>query len=312
MGKPSRNGLKRSAAMLLAICLLAGCGAGTGDGGAGGPGDERTWAAGSGELSDSVGNPDGVVSASANQDADTMSDEWRTRAGYGRPTGRWFLQEGGGHLGFGQTAGTHRPRDELALSLFAHEPDFRLDRDIRIRLTELTEDLEPAGVVLDETVRVGPVGSHDVVYTGTLPDKLNAVYALGAEILGENGAVEDAIASLIRVPAPEINASIRLDRSAYGEGDGTAVLTLKNAGPTVLTYGEDYRIEKKVDGEWRIVPLERAFNSIGYLLQPGGEQELKVDIGGLGPGEYRAVKPIWAEGLDLTAELAAEFVIEPA
>lgn len=312
MGRPSRSGLKRSVAMLLALGLLAGCGAGSGGGGAVGPEDERTWAAGSGDLSDSVGNPDGGVSAPANHDTDTLSEEWRTRAGYGRPTGRWFLQDGGGHLGFGLTAGTHRPGDELSLSLFAHEPDFRLDRDIRIRLTELTEDLEPAGVVLDETVRVGPVGSRDVVYTGALPDKLNAVYALGAEILGEDGAVEDALVSLIRVPAPEINASVRLDRTAYGEGDGTAVLKLTNAGPTVLMYGEDYRIEKKVDGEWRIVPLDRAFNSIGYMLQPGGEQELKVDIGGLGPGEYRVVKTIWAEGLDLSAELAAAFVIEQA
>jgi len=138
---------------------------------------------------------------------------------------------------------------------------------------------------------------------------MNAVYALGAAILDERGTPEDTRASLILVPEPEINASVRLDRTVYADADDKAVLTLTNAGPTVLVFGTDYRIEKKVDKEWRVVPLDLMFDSTGLKLRPGGQHELHVDIGRLGPGEYRVVKAIWAEGLDLTAELAAEFAI---
>lgn len=310
-GKSWRK-LLRPAVMLLAIGMIAGCGAGAG-GEAGGPGGERTWAAGSGDIPASIGgSPDNAMSASADAAGNFAAPEWWTRAGYGLPTGKWFLHDGAGHLGYGLTDGTRRPGDAFTVELFAHEADFRLDRDVRIRLTELTDDLEPGEVVLDTTVRVGPVGSHEVVFTGTLPDKLNAAYVLGAEIIGDDGGTEDARAAHIRVPAAEINASVRLDRTVYGAGDDAAVLTVTNDGPTVLVFGVDYRIEKKTDGEWRIVPLDLAFIDIALMLHPGEQHELKVDLGALGPGEYRAVKPLWAEGLDLTAELAAEFTIEQA
>jgi len=327
MGKARLTKLRMSAALLLALGLIAGCGAGAG-GGTNGSADGSGRPAGSIEPADGV-EPAGNVEPSAGAgsedaagvDASVMSapadlagcipsDEWQTRAGFSRTTGAWFLAGGGGYLGYGLTAGTKRPGDEIAVSLFAHEADFRLDRDIRIRLTELTEDLEPARVVVDETVHVGPVGSHDVVYTGALPDPENAVYALGAEIIGPDGEPEDAIAALIRVPAAEINASARLDRTVYGDGEETAVLTLENAGPTVLVFGVDYRIEKLEDGEWRDVPLDLAFIDIALMLQPGQSHELQVDLRKLGPGEYRVVKPLWAEGLDLSAELIAVFMIE--
>lgn len=308
--KARKTRLRRSAVLLLALGLLAGCGAGAGTNGANGPGDERLWAQGGGELPDSVGSQASVMSAPAGRTPNILSDEWWSRAGFGQPTGKWFLRDGAGHLGYGLTYGTKRPGDEISVTLIAHEADFRLDRDIRIRLTELTDDLEPAGVILDETVPVGPVSALEVVFTGTLPDRENVLYALGAEVVGIDGAVEDTLVSLIRVPAPEINASLRLDRTVYGDGDDTAILTLANAGPTVLAFGVDYRIEKKVDGEWRVVPLELEFISIGIMLQPGHHYELKVDLRELGPGEYRVVKPMWAEGLDLSAELAAEFTVE--
>jgi hypothetical protein len=311
MRKASWCKLRRPAALLLAFGLLAGCGAGAGGGEGSGPGDERTWKTGGGEIPASIGgSPDNVMSAPADDAGNVIAEEWWTRAGYEPPTGKWFLHNGAGHLGYGLTGGTHRPGDAFTVDLFAHEADFRLDRDIRIRLTELTDELEPAAVVFDETVRVEKVGSHDIIYTGKLPDKLNAAYALAAEIVGEDGGVEDTRASFIRVPAPEINATVKLDRTAYGSEDETAILTLVNDGPTVLVFGVDYRIEKKVDGEWRIVPLDLAFIDIALMLQPGQQHELQVDLGGLGPGEYRAVKPLWAEGLDLTEELAAEFTIE--
>jgi len=296
-----RSMFRHSVLWILLIVLTAGCGAG-------GPDADRSQ--GSGEPSISVDIPAGVMSAPANPSADAAAEDWRVNLGYGKPTGRWFLLDGSGHLGYGLTGGTKRPGDEFSVSLFAHEADFRLDRDIRIRLTELTDEWEPAGVVVDETVRVGPVGSHEIVYAGKLPDRENVQYALGAEIIGPDGAVEDVLAELIRVPAAVINASAALDRTVYGESDESAVLTVANNGPTVLVFGVDYRIERKADGEWRDVPLDLAFIDIALMLWPGESHDLQVDLRGLAPGAYRVVKPVWAEGLDLTAELTAEFAVE--
>lgn len=302
--------LRIAAGLLLTISMLCGCGSGMGGGGNVVMDHERDWPAGSGELTSRVGNPDATVSSSSLHTGDADPDSWWGRAGYERPTGRWFLHDGDGHLGYGLTTGTRRPGDDFVVELFAHESDFRLDRDIRIRLIERTDEWEPAALIVDATVHVDQVGSREIIYQGTLPDKLNAVYTLSAEIVSPAGETEDTRAALIRVPAPEINASLQLDQEVYSAEDETAVLTVVNDGPTDLSFGVEYRLEKKVDSTWRIVPLERAFIAIGIMLPPGGQYELSVDISPLDSGEYRVVKTVWADGLDLTAEFAAEFAIE--
>jgi hypothetical protein len=130
------------------------------------------------------------------------------------------------------------------------------------------------------------------------------------EILDASAQAEDTLVALIDVPVPEINASLSVDRQEYTKFDEEATLILINDGPTRLLFGTPYSIEKKVDGEWRIVPMDVAFNAIGIILHPGEDYRQQVDIRSLKAGEYRIVKQVWAQGLDLSAEMAASFTVK--
>lgn len=79
-------------------------------------------------------------------------------------------------------------------------------------------------------------------------------------------------------------------------------------------YGYDYSIEKKEDGEWRIVNNIGTYERILLAISPGRAETLNFDIdwskryGELDNGEYRIVKSVdTAEGEKL---LYAEFTIE--
>lgn len=105
--------------------------------------------------------------------------------------------------------------------------------------------------------------------------------------------------------------------------------TVSNNGLTVVfennsnkmcTYGEEFQLEKKINGEWYQVPVaiegNYGFKSIGYKVASGQTREWSVEwqwlYGSLGIGEYRIVKNV----LDFrqtgdydTYFLAAEFSI---
>ena len=68
-------------------------------------------------------------------------------------------------------------------------------------------------------------------------------------------------------------------------------------------YGDDFVIEKKVDNEWKEIPVvvegEYGFESIAYMLEPDTYYEHRIDwewlYGKLSPGEYRIKKIIYEE-----------------
>lgn len=83
--------------------------------------------------------------------------------------------------------------------------------------------------------------------------------------------------------------------------------SLTNTGATVIitdrredeehTYGDSFRIEKNVDGEWeslKTVVDDYGFNSIGYSVDENRTLELKVNwewlYGKLDKGKYRLIK----------------------
>jgi hypothetical protein len=97
-------------------------------------------------------------------------------------------------------------------------------------------------------------------------------------------------------------------------------LVFKNNSRSQCIYGEDFSLEKKINGEWYQVPVtikgNYGFNSIGYNLASGDEKEKAMDwgwlYGNLNRGEYRIVKSILdfrAAGNYDTYNLAAEFTI---
>ena len=87
--------------------------------------------------------------------------------------------------------------------------------------------------------------------------------------------------------------------------DGTVSSTgltviFENNSDKQCVYGEEFLLEKKVNGSWYQVPValdgNYGFNSIGYDLDPSGNREMTIDwdwiYGSLDAGEYRIVKDI--------------------
>ncbi|MCE7791564.1 hypothetical protein K8O68_03875 [Salipaludibacillus sp. CUR1] len=294
-------------------CLAAGCGQ---DGQSGAWEQEEDWEEGQGNLPDSVGDPQSVdLSAEEKEFLSTYlyfdhgDDLWK-KTDYGPPTGTWFFKDGKGSLGYGMPAGTMKSGGNFSVELIAHEEDsVAMEREIRVRLTEM-EKTEEKEKVVDETVYVETAGSSEIVYSGNLPDNKNAGYLLSVEVINDEGEVEDTRLSFMYVPVPEMNASLRTDQETYTETDEEVKLILENAGPTYLFIGEYYSVEKKVGDTWRKVPLELAFNDIGLYVGIGEEHVDTVDMTDLDSGTYRLIKDMHTEGIDLSAELAAEFTIQ--
>ncbi|MBQ7031546.1 MAG: hypothetical protein IJN13_04160 [Bacilli bacterium] len=83
--------------------------------------------------------------------------------------------------------------------------------------------------------------------------------------------------------------------------------TLTKTGATIIindlngddnTYGESYRIDKKVNGKWQkldvVIEGEYGFHAIGYTVNENNTLEMNIDwnwlYGELPSGEYRLVK----------------------
>lgn len=287
----------------LLLLLASGCGTDS-------SGSAVEWRQGHGELPAQIGNVD-VVQPSGGLLLD-LPERLLELAGYAEPSGQWFLHNGEGKLGYGFSSGTMKAGEEAAVSVSTPFGEVQVDRNVRIRLTEWGNGVGEAVQLTEQIVHLDSVSQEKKLFSMALPENENTAYLLTAEILGGSGEVEDTMGSRIYVPVPEINAAFKTSQDTYSFSDTEATIILYNAGPTVLRLGTYYTIESKVDHTWRIVPFpgEMVFPDIGISLAPGDDYEQTVDIGGLGKGQYRIVKSFNAEGTDLSADLAAEFIID--
>lgn len=269
---------------------------------------ELDWQQGHGELPATIGTTDNTFFPP--ESMMYSSDNYIEKTEYAAPSGKWFFHNGDGSLGYGMTTGTQRAGDMYNVHLISHETDGEeLDRHIRIQLTKRDQQLQLEEIIHEETIYVDIIHGETEIYTNELPTEENAIYLLGMEILDELGEVEDTMARVIYVPKQEINATLETDKQTYQSSE-IATLTLTNFGPTLLMLDTYYTIEKEVDGIWRVVPLDLAFEDIAIILTPPEQYEQKVDLKELTPGKYRIIKNIHADGTDLTASLAAEFLIK--
>lgn len=272
--------------------------------------DEHNWTIGHGELSSFIGDPEAERTLDIAEWAFLEGRDLAEQLGHEPFTGRWFLHNGAGKFGYGISSGTKNIGDEAYVSFIASIQPVQVERDVRIQLKQQMNRTDPAVLIKEEQVYVDTVEKEVRLFTFPLPDVENAAYALSAEILDETGNTEDTLISSFYVPRQEMNAGITIDQSTYASSASTATLTLSNAGPTTLYFGTDFSFEKLVDGQWRIVPLDLAFNSIGISLAPGNTYDQAFRLDELNTGHYRIVKRIGAVGSELKAHLAAQFTIE--
>lgn len=267
---------------------------------------ESKWKQGQGDLSDTIGSgdysynfrtPDEPISLPLNSSLEKTE--------YDKPTEKWF-----GKIGYGIPLGTMRAGEVYTVSLFGHEKNGTvINRDIRMQLTKRKDFYKKKELITKDTVHVDTVKGEETIYISDLPHVENTSYLFSMEVLDVNGKVEDTLVGFIYVPKLEMNAEMRMDQDVYSQSDDEATLTLENSGPTILSFGEGYVIEKKVNDSWKTVPLNYDHIDIGIYMDPGDHYEWTIGIAQLDSGHYRTVKTFSAGGLDLTATLAAEFKI---
>src|SRR5699024_7705715 len=136
-------------------------------------------------------------------------------------------------------------------------------------------------------IHVDWITREEEIYSNQLPDKENVAYLLSMEVLDQHGQVEDTLVGVLYVPFPEMNAKLTTDKEVYQRSDEQATIILENFGPTFLSLGKSYSIEKKVENEWKVVPLDLAFEEIGIFLDPADAYEQTMDLKPLTSGEYR-------------------------
>ena len=85
-----------------------------------------------------------------------------------------------------------------------------------------------------------------------------------------------------------------------------ATFILKNNSNVNITYGNEYKIEKKIDDNWQELEEKLAFNLPAYNLKYMDSVELKLDwkngYGSLDKGQYRLVKNVSIEKVDSSSE----------
>ncbi|MGI8314140.1 immunoglobulin-like domain-containing protein [Halobacillus mangrovi] len=179
------------------------------------------------------------------------------------------------------------------------------DQKIRVQLIERNRDLEMIEIVKEKIFTNGEKLSVQ------LPEETDVLYTYSQEALGENNEVLDTDVSLFYVPPEEFNARMYTENDVL-EPDDTMNVKIENWGPTQLTFGAPYTIEKYQNGSWKNVSGNRAFEDIEYLAGPGENftQEIKLESYNLDNGKYRVVKEFDASNTDIRKLLAVEFEIE--
>ncbi|MFT5875895.1 MAG: hypothetical protein ACI8WT_004895 [Clostridium sp.] len=105
------------------------------------------------------------------------------------------------------------------------------------------------------------------------------------------------------------------------ESSTKLTVAFKNSSSSQCIYGEDFWLEKRINGRWYQVPViiegDYGFNLVGYNLNSGNTGECVVDshwlYGSLDTGEYRILKSILdfrGSGDYDTYYLAADFTID--
>lgn len=112
----------------------------------------------------------------------------------------------------------------------------------------------------------------------------------------------------------EAGVTITLDNSNYSNDNKTLLATWKNNLDTEIMFGEEFKIEQKVNNSWNLIePKDNiAFDSIGYSIQTGGvkshEYQINTNFGDLKSGDYRLVASYTKD--KASKDIYAEFTVK--
>lgn len=254
-------------------------------------------------LTDTIGNPDKVYNSAKFPEEQVLS----AAKDYDPPTGKWFETENGYNL-FPSSTGEEV---EAGSRVSASIEKIPAERSVRFQITSRNTEGERVQLITEYTADIDNSIDGSLDFSYKIPEHPNTNYFLSIEILSPQGVVEDTKITRIFVPSNELNA--RLTVKDPLDGSNQTKLTIYNAGPTDLYFGYGDSIYQKVSEGWKLLPDYGAVPSIGFQLKPGESHEERVSFPqNLEPGVYRIVKQFDGYKTDVSARLAAEFVIKDA
>lgn len=262
-----------------------------------------------GELPDKIGDLDTEIDKPDTSSND-QSVQWKNTE-YAEQTGKWFLAENGGKIGFSMTSGEKPPASDVMITLQPHpEYEVVLNRQVRAQLTKRDSEMNRLELLKEKIIDIQDITNKEVILSAKLPDEEGAFYLLSVEILNESKEAEDTLLTSIYVPKQEMKLRMYSDKEEYKKGD-EITLFIENNGSATLFFGKQYTFEKKMNDQWRNVSLEREVIDIGILLDPGGEPYSEsISLKGLDEGQYRVIKTIRANETELEEKLAVPFHIK--
>jgi hypothetical protein len=124
---------------------------------------------------------------------------------------------------------------------------------------------------------------------------------------GGGGETERATTAPPEPPKPDSREVVlTLEPDSPHAGD-TVTLTVHNRTRWRLEYGVAYRLERRVDGEWRWINRDSAFILLLKFVEPGGREREEISLGHLEPGRYRIVKSFMAPDAGRRFKASVEF-----
>jgi hypothetical protein len=107
--------------------------------------------------------------------------------------------------------------------------------------------------------------------------------------------------------------AVRVQLDAYSYADERPVLSITNYGSNVVTYGSEYKIERRKGESWIEVspfPPNSAWTAVAIIVRPGETRKQSIKIDGLEPGEFRLSKTVRDEVIEKSTTFIMEFEIK--
>lgn len=193
--------------------------------------------------------------------------------------------------------------------------NFPVDKHFRVTLSQVDHHLKKIDEIAVKEYLNDTRNEQDIIHklpirmAVFLPEKKDALYSLVTELIEENGEVSDSMLSLICVPGDEINAVLTTDKKVYNLNE-TMTLKLTNYGPTWLSFGVMYLLEKEENGVWVPVNGDWVWTLEGYNATPENDFTQVIKLDQFGPGKYRITKHVDVTEGDYGTALTDTFEIK--
>lgn len=169
-------------------------------------------------------------------------------------------------------------RSEFSLNIF-QKPLFIWNNTV-IELSDLKVGNRISVTFSGDIEETSPAGINQVLRIELLEDSLDSAPKSSQEYAKAN------------------NVKMKIVKNSLTPTSVDVIITDTNE-PHYLGYGDWFRIDKKVNGNWRELDSksDAIFNAIGYMMGQNDKLEITVDwsriYGELEPGDYRLVKNVY-------------------